>query len=123
LIASSQSFSTEKTYVHWVRRYILFHKAKQGIARHPKEMGAGEVQAFVTHLALEEHISASTQNLALSAILFLYRHVLQIDIEIPNEILRAEKSKTIPVVLTHAEAMKVIAKMNGVTQLMAKNPL
>ena len=63
--------NTEQVYVYWIKKYILFHNK-----RHPKELGTGEVQAFLTHLALEEHISASTQNQALSALLFLYRNVL-----------------------------------------------
>ena len=63
--------NTEQAYVYWIKKYILFHNK-----RHPKELGTGEVQAFLTHLALEEHISASTQNQALSALLFLYRNVL-----------------------------------------------
>lgn len=114
------SYRTEQAYLDWIRRYILFHKEKNGCFRHPKDMGSDEIQAFLSHLAIERHVSASTQNQALSALLFLYRHVLQVEIEIPAEILRAEKTKTLPVVLTHEEAMRVIAKMNGVTCLMAK---
>ncbi|MDI6770728.1 MAG: tyrosine-type recombinase/integrase [Anaerolineales bacterium] len=78
------------------------------------------MQAFITHLATERKVAASTQNQALSAIIFLYRHVLQIDIALPSDIFRAEKSETLPVVLTHQEAMSVINKMTGVPQLMAK---
>jgi site-specific recombinase XerD len=83
-------------------------------------MGAEEIQAFITHLATQRHLSASTQNQALSAIIFLYRHVLQMDITLPSDIFRAEKSETLPVVLTHQEALSVINKMTGVSQLMAK---
>jgi integron integrase len=106
---------TEKTYIEWIRRYILFHNK-----RHPKDMGPDEIQAFITHLATQRNVSASTQNQALSAIMFLYRHVLQKEIALPSDTIRAEKSKTIPTVLTHQEAMTVIGKMIGVPQLMAK---
>jgi integron integrase len=109
------SLRTEQTYKDWIKRYILFHGK-----RHPKDMGAPEVQAFITHLAVEKNVAASTQNQALSAILFLYRHVLQTEIELPAGIIRAQKSKTLPVVLTQPEALAVISKMSGVPQLMAK---
>lgn len=109
------SLRTEKTYVDWIRRYILFHKK-----RHPMDMGAAEIQAFITHLATERTVSASTQNQALSAVMFLYRHVLQKEIDLPPELIRAQKSKTLPVVLTHQEAMSVIGNMTDTPQLMAK---
>jgi integron integrase len=109
------SYRTEQTYREWIKRYILFHKK-----RHPKEMGAEEIQQFLTYLATEKNISASTQNQALSAILFLYRNVLLKPIDIPACLIRAEKSKTLPTVLTHAEALAVIHRMKGVPQLMAK---
>jgi integron integrase len=109
------SSRTEKTYKDWIKRYILFHNK-----RHPKDMGVEEIQAFITYLATEKHVSASTQNQALSAVIFLYRHVLQLDIPLPAGVIRAEKSETLPVVLTHPEALSVINKMAGVSQLMAK---
>ena len=109
------SLRTEQTYKEWIKRYILFHDK-----RHPKDMGVEEIQAFLSHLAVEKNVAASTQNQALSAILFLYRHVLNIEIEIPANIIRAQKSKTLPTVLTHHEAIAVIKKMNGVTQLMTR---
>lgn len=109
------SLRTEKTYIDWIRRYILFHNK-----RHPKDMGAQEIQAFITYLATERTVTASTQNQALSAVMFLYRHVLQKEIDVPPELIRAQKSKTLPVVLTHQEAVTVIGKMTGVPQLMAK---
>lgn len=109
------SSRTEKTYIDWIKRYILFHDK-----RHPKDMGAEEIQAFITHLATQKQLAASTQNQALSAVIFLYRYVLKIDITLPSDIIRAQKSEALPVVLTHHEAMSVINKMTGVSQLMTK---
>jgi len=109
------SYRTEQTYKEWIKRYILFHKK-----RHPAEMDAPEIQAFLSHLAVEKRVAASTQNQALSAILFLYKHVLLKPVDVPSDLIRAEKSKTLPTVLTHLEAMAVIREMKGVTQLMAK---
>ncbi len=108
------SSRTEQTYVEWIKRFILFHKK-----RHPAEMGAPEVQAFISFLAVERHVAASTQKQALSAILFLYRNVLNHPVEVPD-ILRPEASVHLPTVLTHPEAMQVIEKMSGTSQLMAK---
>ena len=109
------SSRTEKTYIDWIKRYILFHDK-----RHPKDMGADEIQAFIAHLATQKQLAASTQNQALSAVIFLYRYVLKIDITLPSDIIRAQKSETLPIVLTHQEAMSVINKMTGVSQLMTK---
>jgi integron integrase len=109
------SYRTEQTYKEWIKRYILFHKK-----RHPKDMGEDEIQAFISHLAVERNIAASTQNQALSAVLFLYRHVLQRDVQLPSQIIRAEKSKTLPTVLTPQEVVAVLNTMQGVPQLMAK---
>jgi len=109
------SLRTEKTYKDWIKRYILFHNK-----RHPRDMGVDEIQSFITHLATQQTLSASSQNQALSAVMFLYRHVLQKEIDLPSDLIRAEKSKTLPVVLTHEEALNVIGKMTGVPQLMAK---
>jgi len=109
------SLRTEQTYKDWIKRYILFHGK-----RHPKEMGIQEIQTFLTHLASEKNVAASTQNQALSAILFLYRHVLHIEIEFPTDIVRAQKSKTLPTVLTHQEAIAVINKMDGIPKIMTK---
>jgi integron integrase len=109
------SFRTEQTYMEWIKRYIMFHGK-----RHPKEMGAAEVQAYITYLATERQVAASTQNQALSAILFLYRYVLQMDLGLPANLVHAERPKRLPTVLNHPEAMLVIGKMSGVTQLMAK---
>jgi integron integrase len=106
---------TEKSYVDWITRYILFHQK-----RHPKDMGADEVRAFITYLATQRHAAASTQNQALSAILFLYKYVLQQDIHLPANLVRAERPERLPTVLTHQEAMAVIDQLTGVPKLMAK---
>jgi len=109
------SYSTEKTYVHWAKRYILFHNK-----RHPAEMGAVEIEAFLTHLAKEGNVSSSTQNQALNALLFLYRNVLQIDLPVPLHALRAKRSEHLPTVLSKDEVTRVISGMQGLHQLMAK---
>jgi hypothetical protein len=97
------SLRTEKTYVDWIRRFILFHKK-----RHPREMGVAEVQEFIVHLAADGNVSASTQNQALSAVTFLYRHVLHTELEFPSDTVRPGRSKPLPVVLTPQEARAVI---------------
>jgi integron integrase len=107
---------TEKTYIEWVRAYILFHNK-----RHPKEMGVPEIEQFITHLVADKKFSGSSQNQALSAILFLYRHVLEIGLdETALYHLRPQKSKTVPVVLSKAEAKLVISKLTGVYQIIAQ---
>lgn len=108
------SLRTENAYVDWARRYILFHNK-----RHPREMGQAEIEAFLTHLAVEQHVAASTQNQALSALLYLYRNVLEQPIESVGPV-RARKPQRLPVVLTKAEALRVIGAMSGVNQLMAR---
>lgn len=109
------SYSTEKTYVHWARRYILYHNK-----RHPAEMGAAEIEAFLTYLAKEGYVSSSTQNQALNALLFLYRNVLKIDLPVPLHALRAKRSDHLPTVLSKDEVARVLAGMQGLHQLMAK---
>lgn len=109
------SYSTEKTYVHWARRYILYHNK-----RHPAEMGAAEIEAFLTYPAKEGYVSSSTQNQALNALLFLYRNVLQIDLPVPLHALRAKRSEHLPTVLSKDEVARVLAGMQGLHQLMAK---
>lgn len=102
------SYKTEQTYVGWIRRYILFHNKQ-----HPKDMGGAEVEAFLTHLAVESHVSASTQNQALSALLFLYRYVLHQDLHGPIEAVRAKQSRYLPTVLTKAEVKDVLQNLSG----------
>jgi integron integrase len=109
------SYRTEQTYVDWIRRYILFHNK-----RHPKEMGEKEIREFIAYLAIERKVAASTQNQALSAILFLYRVVLQTAIQLPPDLIHISRPKRLPVVLSHDEAMSVINQMHGVTRLMTK---
>jgi hypothetical protein len=87
------SYRTGQTYVQWIRRYILFHNK-----RHPQEMGVPEIEAFLTHLAVQEQVAASTQNQALSALLFLYRHVLQLPLDERIDAIRAKPSRKLPTV-------------------------
>jgi integron integrase len=105
---------TEETYCLWVKRYIRFH----GL-RHPSEMAEPEVNAFLTHLAVNENVSASTQNQALAAILFLYRHVIFYEIGDLAEVVRAPKRRHLPVVLTREEARAVLGQMRGTQRIMA----
>ncbi len=98
----------------WIKRYILFHKK-----RHPAEMGAVEIEAFLTHLAVNEKVSASGQNQAYSALLFLYREVLHQDISIPLQALRAKNPKRLPTVLTKWEVQQVFAHLSGIYRLKA----
>jgi len=109
------SYSTEKTYVHWAKRYILFHNK-----RHPAEMGAPEIEAFLSHLAQDANVSASTQNQAFNALLFLYRNVLQIELAIPIHALRAKRSQNLPTVLSKSDVNQVLGGMQGLHQLMAR---
>jgi len=96
------SISTERNYVHWIKHYIFFHNKK-----HPVEMGKDEIEAYLTKLATKDNVSSSTQNQAFSAILFLYKEVLQVDIKEWNiQALRAKERKHIPVVLTKKKVAK-----------------
>jgi hypothetical protein len=114
LRAQHYALRTEQAYVDWARRYILFHHK-----RHPKEMGKPEIEAFLTHLAVERQVAASTQNQAASALLFLYRHVVQQPID-ELRITRARKPEHLPTVLTKSEVLRVLHALSGVPQLMAK---
>jgi integron integrase len=109
------AYRTEQTYVDWIKRYILFHKK-----RHPKDMGEEEIHEFITYLAIERKVATSTQNQALSGILFLYRTVLQKEITLPPDLVNPSRPNRLPTVLTHAEAMFVINLMHGLPRLMAK---
>jgi integron integrase len=105
---------TEQCYCHWVKRFIFFHHI-----RHPADMAGPEINAFLTHLAIKEKISASTQNQALSALLFLYRHVLQRQIGDLGDMIRARKPKRLPVVLTRQEVKGLLGYLDGDKWLMA----
>ena len=108
------SCRTEQTYCHWVRRFIFFHEV-----RHPAEMAEPEINAFLTHLAVKEKVSASTQNQALSALLFLYRHVIGREVGDLGEVIRARKPKRLPVVMTRDEVKSVLSGLSGDKRLMA----
>ncbi len=108
------SFRTEESYVKWIRRFIAFHGM-----RHPRDMGALEIQMFLSDLASRGHVAASTQNQALSALLFLYKKVLLIELPWMDEIIRAKRPVRVPVVLTKTEVALVLHAMNGKHWLMA----
>ena len=116
--ARHYSRETEKTYVDWIKRFLRFHAAHGGW-RHPREMGAVDVEALLTHLAIRRHVSASTQNQALNALVFLYRRVLDIDL---GEIgaVRAKRPRRLPVVLSADEVAAVIDQLVGTRRLMAQ---
>lgn len=107
------SYRTEKTYIHWIKRFIFFNNK-----RHPDLLGEKEINAFLSHLAVKEHVSASTQDLALNSIVFLYKHVLQKDMGDFGEFIRAKKPKHIPVVLTQDEVKLILSHIHGVAWLM-----
>jgi integron integrase len=109
------SIRTETQYVQWVKRYIYFHDK-----RHPRDLGAPEVEAFLTDLAVVGKVAASTQNQALAALLFLYREVLGIELPWLNDVTRAKPSRRLPVVLTQAEVRAVLGRMDGVYGLMGR---
>ncbi|NJM74486.1 MAG: integron integrase [Acaryochloridaceae cyanobacterium RU_4_10] len=108
------AYRTEQSYVDWVYRFIIFHNK-----RHPKDMGVPEIEAFLTHLAVQRKVAAPTQNQALSALIFLYRHVLHQEIGEIHAV-RAKQSRYLPTVLTHAEAIAVLNQLSGVHQIVAK---
>jgi len=109
------SLRTEQSYIHWVRRFILFHNK-----RHPAEMGEREVTAYLTHLAVDRKVSASTQNQALSAILFLYRQVLDIKLEWLDEVIRAKRPQHLPVILSRKEINILLDEIPGTNGLIAR---
>ena len=108
------SIRTEAAYVDWSRRFILFHGK-----RHPRRMGAPEVEAFLTHLAVERGVSASTQNQAKAALLFLYREVLKVELPWLDEVIAAKVSRRLPVVLTAREVRELLLQLNGRIGLVA----
>lgn len=103
---------TEKTYLNWIKRFILYHNK-----RHPVDMGAEEIKAFINDLANNKNVSSSTQNQALQAILFLYKYVLNKDIEFISEINRTRKVKHLPVVFSQKESKEIIDRLEGIPKL------
>lgn len=108
------SIRTEQAYVDWVRRFILFHNK-----RHPNEMGKEEIEAFLTHLAVERRVSASTQSQAKAALLFLYQKVLKMDVDWLKDVVAAKQPQRLPTVLTIEEARSVLSQMTGEPWLVA----
>lgn len=106
------SRKTETAYTNWIKRFIFFHNK-----RHPKDMGAEEIKSFITNLATNHHVSSSTQNQALQAILFLYKNVLKKGIEFIDTISRTRRIKHLPVVFSRNEASDIIKKLDGVVKL------
>ena len=109
------SIRTETQYLQWVRRFILYHGK-----RHPRDMGEKEVEAFLTHLATVGNVSASTQNQALSALLFLYREILAVNLPWMDNVVRAKKPRRLPTVLTKREVGRIIDRLEGAYGLMAR---
>jgi len=106
---------TEEAYVDWIRRFILFHGK-----RHPRDMGKVEIEAFLSHLAVERNVAASTQNQALSALLFLYQRVLDISFPGLADVVRAKRPQRLPVVLTRSEVQALLARTEGTPGLVVR---
>jgi integron integrase len=107
------SLHTEKAYLGWIRRFIRFHGR-----RHPRELGAPEITAFLSWLATDGKVAASTQNQALQAVLFLYRHVLETKLPLIDEVVRAKRPRRLPVVLTQDEVQRIYGQMEGRARLL-----
>src|SRR5579863_3391699 len=108
------SLRTERVYLQWMRRFILMNGK-----RHPREMGGAEVERFLSHLATEGEVAASTQNQALSALLFLYREVLGVELPWMENVVRAKRPQRVPTVLSRDEMQRMLAAMDGRTWLLA----
>ena len=109
------SLRTESAYIHWIRRFIYFHGK-----RHPRELGAQDVERFLTHLAVAGQVSASTQNQAMSALLFLYKEVLMQNLPWLNNVEPAQRPKRLPVVLTQEEVNALLTRIEGTPGLMLR---
>jgi len=107
------SIQTEKTYLLWIKRFILFNQK-----RHPKDLGEQEVTQFLTHLAVNRKVTSSTQNLALCAIVFMYKHILERELTLLPDAVRARAPTRVPTVLSHKEALSIIGLMTPQYQLM-----
>ena len=110
------AYRTEKTYCDWILRYLKFHGGKT----HPGEMGKAEIERFLSHLAVQGNVAASTQRQAMNALIFLYREVLQISIEDRLAPIKARRHRNLPVVMTQAEVQRVLTQMEGTHALMAQ---
>ncbi|SLM31205.1 Integrase/recombinase (fragment) [Desulfamplus magnetovallimortis] len=110
------AYRTEQTYCDWILRYIRYHGAKT----HPRNMGKREIEAFLSHLAVQENVAASTQRQALNAIVFLYKKVLDIPVDKNLEPVRAKRHPRHPVVMTQSEVIRVLNHMQGIHLLMAR---
>jgi site-specific recombinase XerD len=101
------AFQTEKTYVHWIKRFILFHNKQ-----HPTHMGAEQINQFLSSLVHDRHCSPATQRIALNALIYLYRKYLQVELE-ALDFEKSRRSRRLPVVLTHVEVGKILGSMHG----------
>lgn len=108
------AYNTEKSYVEWILKFIRFSGKK-----HPKEMGKFEIERYLSHLAVNRHVAASTQNQAFNAIMFLYKKVLDMPMELDIRAKRASKRKNLPTVLSKDEARKLISCINGTAKILA----
>ena len=113
--ARHYSLATERAYVHWIKRFVVFHGR-----RHPRDLGASEVSSFLSWLANVGHVAAATQNQALAALLFLYRQVLGLDLPWLHDVIRAKKPKRLPNVLTQDECRPLLDKVDSEHALMAR---
>jgi integron integrase len=109
------SLHTERTYVQWIKRYILFHGK-----RHPCEMGKAHIERYLTHLAVNRKVAASTQNQALNAIVYLYHQVLEMELGQLEDVVRAKRPQRLPVVFTHDEVLSLMAHLHGSHWMMAQ---
>ncbi|MDH5190887.1 MAG: integron integrase [Gammaproteobacteria bacterium] len=108
------SLRTEQVYIHWIKQFIYFNKKQ-----HPRDLGKNEITEFLTHLAVNKNVAASTQNQALSALLFLYKKVLNLELEWIDDVVRAKRPKRLPVVLPRDDVMRLLNSLNGVYKLLA----
>ena len=111
------SIHTERTYCNWIKKFVLFHKMT---SRDDLKNGETKIEQFLTHLAVDENISASTQNLAMNALVFLYKHVLKERLDKEINAIRAPRKVNVPVVMTKEEVAKIISLMEGTQQLVVK---
>src|SRR5712671_287742 len=111
------SIHTERTYLDWIKRFVQFHGMR---SREDLAGGEAKIEAFLTNLAVQGKVAASTQNQAMNALVFLYRKVLELPLEEKIDAIRAERKVTVPVVMTRDEVMKVVSLLEGVPQLIVK---